>query len=166
MTAMKTTKKELTKKIAELQAQVDAMPDVPSGYWKPEYGDDYWYVDDGFITVDCWTSCCADLFRLSQGNVFCTKEEAQHHRKKLDVIGKIRLAAMEDIAENGEIDWGNHPYKHNIFYNGGLKKWQLSDWRIMFEPTTIYFKTKAAAEKCLADLGDELDVLIGEVIVI
>ena len=167
MTAMKTTKKELTKKIAELQAQVDAMPDVPSGYWKPEYGDDYWYVDDGFITVDCWTSCCADLFRLSQGNVFCTKEEAQHHRKKLDVIGKIRLAAMEDIAENGEIDWsGTYAYNYRLLYHHRSKRWIVSSTVYLQNPITIYFKTKEAAEKCLADLGDELDVLIGEVIVI
>ena len=103
MTAMKTTKKELTKKIAELQAQVDAMPDEPSGDWKPETGEEYWYVDiDGDAMSDYWKGRFSDLFLLSQGNVFRTKEEAQHHRKKLDVLGKMRLAAMEDIAENGK----------------------------------------------------------------
>jgi hypothetical protein len=167
MTAMKTTKKELTKKIAELQAQVDAMPDEPSGYWKPEYGYDYWSVDNGFITVDCWTSCRADLFRLSQGNVFRTKEEAKHHKKKLEVLGKMRLAAMEDIAENGELEWGIHcKRQHRLQYHHKNKRWIVNSAGYVQTPTTIYFKTEAAAHKFCDDLGDELDVLIGEVIVI
>lgn len=159
-----TTKKELTAKIAELQAQVDAMPDEPSGYWKPEYKGRYWYLDaEGDTSSDIWTDDGWDAFRLSQGNVFIIEEGAEHHKKKLDVIGKIRLAAMEDIAENGELDWGKRsPLKYKLHYHTRDKQWIVNLSRYLKNPTTIYFKTKAAAEKCLADLGDELDILIGE----
>ena len=160
-----TTKKELTKKIAELQAQVDAMPDEPSGFWKPKYGEKYWSIFSyGIVHSERWTGDDAELYYLSQGNVFRTEEEAQHHKKKLEVLGKIRLAAMEDIQRNGEIDWGTGTgNKYRIKYHHRNKRWGVSTVGYLYEPTTIYFKTKAAAEKCLADLGSELDVLIGEV---
>ena len=158
-----TTKKELTKKIAELQAQVDTMPDDPSGYYKPEYRDGYYCVlNDGDIVKYRWNGNEWDLFRLSQGNCFRTEEEAQHHKKKLDVIGKIRLAAMDDIAANGEIDWGDDWGKYYLYCEVNEKKWLIASSIGTKRPTEIYFKTKAAAEKCIADLGSELDVLIGE----
>jgi hypothetical protein len=158
-----TTKKQLTDKIAELQAQVDAMPDEPSDYWKPVLEDEYWFVTfNNNTNSQLWQCASIDLYRLSQGNVFRTIAEAKHHKKKLEVIGKIRLAAMNDIAENDELDWGGDECKYYIEYYNVNKKWSVETCIAYQNPLTIYFKTNKAAEKCLADLGDELDILIGE----
>ena len=141
-----------------------AMPDERSGYYKPEIGDVYWLVDsDGDVISTIWRDITVyDIHRLSQGNVFRTREEAEHHKKKLDVIGKIRLAAMDDIAENGELDWGDDKIKYYLFYYHNGKHWSVSHAYMAHHHSTIYFKTKASAEQCLADIGNELDILIGE----
>lgn len=145
-------------------SKLDTKPDERSGYYKPEIGDVYWLVDsDGDVISTIWRDITVyDIHRLSQGNVFRTREEAEHHKKKLDVIGKIRLAAMDDIAENGELDWGDDKIKYYLFYYHNGKYWSVSHAYMAHHHSTIYFKTKASAEQCLADIGNELDILIGE----
>ena len=110
MTTKKELEAQLDKKLAETREEcltlINALPDEPSGYWKSEYKGKYWYLDaEGELKWDIWNDRFDNLYRLSQVNVFRTRAEAEHHKKKLDVIGKIRLAAMEDVAKNGELDW-------------------------------------------------------------
>lgn len=66
-------------------------PHEPKTVWDLKEGDDYWLLNGmAFICSEQWNSCCSDLDRRNQGNVFLTKEEAEFERKRREVVTKVR----------------------------------------------------------------------------
>lgn len=72
-----------------------------SARWRPEIGDSYWYIDMlvGHIyveTKEMWSDSKQDERRISAGNCFKTKEQAE------EVLEKIKKVLMEvhDRSEN------------------------------------------------------------------
>lgn len=57
----------------------------------PQFGDDYWYVDSDTEVMDtAWYDGEYDQGRLSIGNVFKTKEQAEFAVEKLKVEAELR----------------------------------------------------------------------------
>ena len=83
-------------------------------YWKPKESERYYFIDayqEG-IGNDTNDGIDVDDFRLSIGNYFKTKEEAEHMVEKLKVIHELQKFAFENNEK--EIDWNN--FSQNKFY--------------------------------------------------
>lgn len=47
------------------------------GWFKPEKGEEYWYIEDGYVFSYRWHEECEDLYRYKHHNVFRNPKEAQ-----------------------------------------------------------------------------------------
>lgn len=57
--------------------------------WVPEKGDDYWLINsEGTIVSSYYENDSTDEFRLSVGNIYKTKEEAEAYKHKLINLNK------------------------------------------------------------------------------
>ena len=75
----------LKQRISELEEQVKQEKEFP------QYGKNYWYVDDDAEVTDSeWDGGDWDQVRMSVGNVFKTKEQAEFVVEKLKVEAELR----------------------------------------------------------------------------
>ena len=96
--------KALKERIAELEQQAKQEKEFP------QFGDDYWYVDSDTDVLDvAWYGGEYDQGRLSIGNVFKTKEEAEFVAEKLKVEAELRKYSrpFKHGAKNHTINY-NH----------------------------------------------------------
>ena len=57
--------------------------------WKPQYGDEYWYISmNGDVLDNKWTEHITDYSLYYVGNCFATREEALAHAP--EIIEKLR----------------------------------------------------------------------------
>lgn len=112
---------ELKQKIEELEKEVNSPESegIKKGVrWKPEYGEKYYYLDDGGgINYAYWSNDNIDLFRFNTGNCFKTEQEAEDYKENL-----LTKQALKDLAlelNNGvEIDWKSEEQeKHYLYLN-------------------------------------------------
>lgn len=62
-----------------------------SGWWKPKYGDRYYFIDDsGYTREDVWGDNFWDVDRYKLGNVFKTEEAAERYRDYMEAIATVR----------------------------------------------------------------------------
>lgn len=62
-----------------------------SGWWKPELGDKYYFVDNnGYIEASWYDGGVVDADRLAIGNCFKTKDAAERYRDYLKAITTVR----------------------------------------------------------------------------
>ena len=105
---------ELKQKIEKLEKEVNSpeFEGIKKGVrQKPEYGEKYYYLDDGGgINYAYWSNDNIDLFRFNTGNCFKTEQEAEDYKENL-----LTKQALKDLAlelNNGvEIDWENENQK-------------------------------------------------------
>lgn len=79
--------------------------------WKPEEGEEYYFLDDrGFVHKWNWFNCIDSALRYNIGNVFKTEEEAKLAFKK-----RFYATKLEDFARkhNGEF----RGFKHYLAAN-------------------------------------------------
>ena len=109
------TKEEIEKKIAEMEADMEARiaklkeelkkaKDINSTVFIPEYCEEYWRItDDGDICRSWWDKTTIDKNRLALGAVFRTREEAEFEVERLKVIHELRMyAEPRDAVWDGE----------------------------------------------------------------
>ena len=82
----------LLNRIEELEKELLELKELVKQEQKfPQFGDDYWYVDSDTDVLDiAWYDGEYDQGRLSIGNVFKTKEEAEFVAEKLRVESELR----------------------------------------------------------------------------
>jgi hypothetical protein len=115
----------------------------PKGRWVPNIEDCYCFIDDsGDICIKDWTGSKEDKFRLSQDNVFKTKEETEKRLEYLEAV-----AVIKKDAEWFEPDWSDKTQnKYCGWYY--IEKGTLGTyWRPDIYPGTIYFETKEKLEE-------------------
>lgn len=62
-----------------------------SGWWKPKYGDKYYFIDDsGYIKCDTWDNSFWEVDRYKMGNVFKTEEAVKRYRDYWEAIATVR----------------------------------------------------------------------------
>lgn len=126
-------------------------------YWKPKESERYYFIDayqEG-IGNDTNDGVDADDFRLSIGNYFKTKEEAEHMVEKLKVIHELQKFAYENNER--EIDWNDGTqYKHFLVYDTVCKTICV-DYRayIKSEPFNIYFTSFVLAMEAIETIGED-----------
>ena len=124
-------------------------------YWKPKESERYYFIDayqEG-IGNDTNDGTDVDDFRLSIGNYFKTKEEAEHMVEKLKVIHELQKFAYENNER--EIDWNDGILQeYFIFYNHKNDKVDVA-WRGInqFFPFKIYFASQEIALKAIETIG-------------
>lgn len=124
-------------------------------YWKPKESERYYFIDayqEG-IGNDTNDGTDVDDFRLSIGNYFKTKEEAEHMVEKLKVIHELQKFAYENNER--EIDWNDGTQQeHFIFYNHNNDKVDVT-WRGVnqFLPFNIYFAPQEIVLKAIETIG-------------
>lgn len=110
---------ELKQKIEELEKEVNSpeFEGIKKGVrQKPEYGEKYYYLDDGGgINYAYWSNDNIDLCRFSTGNCFNTKQEAEEYKENL-----LTKQALKDLAlelNNGvEVDWKSGEQDKHYLY--------------------------------------------------
>lgn len=82
---------ELNKHIAELKARDEEKPKPPHPRWKPEEGENYYYISDaGGVDIDRWDFDDIDEFRFNTGIVFMTEEAVKFAAERLKVLAEMR----------------------------------------------------------------------------
>lgn len=73
--------------------------------WKPEMGQNYYFVDnDGFVVRNRWDDCSVDRGRFEIGNCFQTKEEAERAVEYLKALAVVRGDATSEFVK-GKDNW-------------------------------------------------------------
>lgn len=120
--------------------------------WKPKEGEAYYLIlTHGFIDYTIYDSDSrADNERLSFGNCFKTREEAEHMLQKIRII--IQLRKLSNISFNDNCK----QEKFVIFYNTENQQIKITQHKFIREiPFNIYFKNKGDCQKAIETIGED-----------
>jgi hypothetical protein len=121
--------------------------------WKPEIGDEYFYVKtNGEIGSAGWDDI-VDKDRYALGDCFRTKEEAKFTVEKLKVIAELKRFAQKHNEE--KIDWNDiDQEKYYFYYNCTYKRFDIN---LVYgtKGNAIYFSSKEIAEQAVKEIGEE-----------
>lgn len=126
-------------------------------YWKPKESERYYFIDayqEG-IGNDTNDGTDVDDFRLSIGNYFKTKEEAEHMVEKLKVIHELQKFAYENNER--ENDWNNFSQtKFYLIYDSEVNN-ILVDYSscTRTHPFNIYFTSFKIAKRAIEAVGED-----------
>lgn len=162
---MKLTKQQALQKIEELKKYIEVEDKKESGYWEPEDGEKYYWID-GYGQVECnewneWNGWAFGHGLLSIGNVFRTEEEAQRELDKLKALTKIRKYIAEHDMEFVP-DWEDEEQRKLYICYDPVEKcfdWVWSSRTQYLAP--FFFASEKHAEQVIEDCEDELKVLFG-----
>lgn len=91
----------LTEWFEEIKEPTDSI------HWKPNFGEEYWYVNYiGNVVCRSWEDASVDFWLLESGNVYRTIEEAEKARERR--LAEVRLRQTSDFKpdfENGNGGW-------------------------------------------------------------
>lgn len=133
--------KSLKQRIAELEQQAKQEQKFP------QFGDDYWYVDSDTDVLDiAWYDGEYDQGRLSIGNVFKTKEEAEFVAEKLRVESELREFSRA-------FKHGGDNYTLNLNHDGG-KIVHVYASESYEELGSLYFESRDKAQQAIESIGE------------
>lgn len=124
----------------------------PNKKWQPKEGKVYYLIlTHGFIDYTIYDSDSrVDNERLSFGNCFKTREEAEHMLEKIKIINKLRELSNGDFYRNCT------EVKYVIWYDSACKEIKINTHEYIRElPFSIYFATKKDAEKAVLTIGED-----------
>lgn len=124
----------------------------PTKNWEPKEGEAYYLIlTHGFIDYTIYDSDSrTDNERLSFGNCFKTREEAEHMLQKIRII--IQLRKLSNISFNDNCK----QEKFVIFYNTENQQIKITQHKFIREiPFNIYFKNKKDCQKAIETIGEE-----------
>lgn len=140
----------LTEWFEEIKEPTDSI------HWKPNNGDEYWYIDDcAGIYRDRWDDESIHFSRYSLGLIKRTKEECEKARdRKLAEVRLQRTSTFKPDFENGE---GGYV----VSYDYINKKLDCSDsfWNDSGEP--VRYATKEDAEKSIKENERDWKIYFG-----
>ena len=116
--------------------------------WDLEKGNEYFYCCGNKVYQAYWCNNeYYDQLRIIVGNIFLTKEEAEKEVERREVEALLLKNGGRRLFDG---------YNHN--YHIGLDDYEKHlKVYILMTPTqgTIYFDTKAQAEKAISEIGEE-----------
>ena len=121
-----------------------------------------------FLRSDCWlikdfySYIKKDNRRTTQGNIFRTKEKAEHERDKREAIFKIKKYIYDNFGycPTDWADWNGGNYKYYIMYRGDYDVFSYEMTNRYKRPTLIgYLKTEEQAEEIINNFKDELRII-------
>lgn len=126
--------------------------------FKPKYDDVYWYInDEGDIFRNYWDNDEYDNQRLSIGDIYRTKEDAEH---ELEVRKALTRICMD--APVWDVDWGKgdqdkygvyYDYYEKLLFTGSFNRCQYS--------TLPFYRTREQAKQAIEDHEDDYKLVFG-----
>lgn len=134
--------KAMKQRIAELEEQAKREQEFP------QFGDGYWYVDsDTDIMYLAWYGGEYDQCRLSIGNVFKTKEQADLAVEKLKAEAELRKYSRT-------FKHGGDNYTFNFNHDEG-KVVHVYASESYEELGSLYFESRDKAQQAIDEVGEE-----------
>ena len=143
---------EAEKQIRDIREELDKLDavKVESRRWKPEYGDDYYYISPGGkVCHDKWSEHNVDFNRYAMGNVFKTEEEAEFEIERLKVI-----AELKEFAEPEDREWNSLDAHYTIIYNHNMGNLSVESWSVL-HVGSIYFESREQAGEAINAVGED-----------
>ncbi len=120
-------------------------------YWMPKKGEIYYTIcDTEGINGYKYINDRYDKEKMRGFNFFKTKEEAEFHAKKIQIINHMAKIASIDPVDNAD----DSTEKWYICYSSIHKDVNVTQTVIAWAPPTI-FKTKELAQKAIEEIGEE-----------
>lgn len=119
----------------------------------PKYGSEYYYIDYE-VCKSAWCDDAIDKNRLSVGNIFKTREEAEFEVERLKVIHE-----MKQFAEPKDYEWDSFNEHYYIYYrfmnymntNDVVEIGHVNSCK----SDEIYFKSEKDAKACIEAVGED-----------
>lgn len=125
-------------------------------YWKPNNGDEYWYIDDcAGIYRDRWDDESIHFSRYSLGLIKRTKEECEKARDRR--LAEVRLRKTSDFKpdfENGNGGW-------MVYYDHGCETLAVCELDYYDDGEIVRYKTRAEAEKSIEENERDWKIYFG-----
>lgn len=118
--------------------------------WEPPYAGKYYYISTAGNTAHDTFDKSVDKCRLSFGNCFKTRKEAQHMVEKINIINKLKELSNFNFGDD------INELKYSIGYDIDTKKvcsTMNRFTRIM--PFEVYFKTATDCQKAIETIGED-----------
>jgi len=143
-------KLEQVLKLVDIIVDMVEVEDTKEQKGFPQDGDDYYFlvseglIDDSFFIVGDSVS----EHRLSIGNCFKTREEAEFEVERLKVI-----AEMKKFAESEDREWDgeNEHWMLYIDTHGDVNY----GYNNLYRYAHIYFETQEKAKECVESIGED-----------
>ena len=117
----------------------------------PKNGEKFYYsLSDGEIDYECYSPTSAiHMDRISMGNCFRTKEEAEFEVERLKVIHE-----MKKFVEPEDYAWDGENYHYYIYYNICSNDIHYGN-TYSYKKDTISFKSLDDAKACVEAVGED-----------
>ena len=145
---------ELKQRAINLKAKPEKSEEPKA--WKPENGENYWYVDDaGEIIETSWDNYRSDQLYYNLGNCFPTEERAEQVAEKFKIL--LKLERYHDMfCPDFVPDWDNaYQEKYYVYYDTYKKQWGWGCLLGYNRSEVTYFDSKETAEKVCDLLNQE-----------
>lgn len=139
-------------KVKEYKALAGMPAEKPNGeIWKPEFGEDYWYIDNGDGEETGYHEGFYDKRVVEFGNYFETKEEAEFHAK----VQKYTNLFRKYVDEHSEpLDWGRDDQdKYYSYYDYRISQIYFDCACRYKQQGTIYASSKEVLEEAISFVG-------------
>ena len=116
--------------------------------WEPPYAGKYYYISTAGNTAHDTFDKSVDKCRLSFGNCFKTREEAEHMAEKIKIINKLRELSNIKFSENKG--------KYFIYYNFRENRVLCTETNYTKSiPFEVCFKTREDCQKAIDTIGED-----------
>ena len=119
---------------------------VNSIHWKPNFGEEYWYVNYiGNVVCRSWEDASVDLWLLESGNVYRTEKEAEKARERR--LAEVRLrqtSTFKPDFENGKGGW-------IVFYDHECETLAIFKIGCYDSGEPVHYATREEAEKSIEE---------------
>ena len=140
---------EVKQKIADIEKKIEEKK-VETGRWKPEKGDEYWYLNGhGSPLRSIWGDNFQDVERYAISNCYQTKEECKFTREKLKVI-----AELKEFEEPKNRAWNGYICHYFIYYNYNSETIAIT-YNVYYKGEGIYFESKEKAKQAIDAIGED-----------
>ena len=123
--------------------------------WEPEIGEEYWTVSRRHsVMFYKWEGNHIDRIESSMGNVFKTKEEAEHHHDKLNFLAEMKM----DFEDNSdEIDWNSgSATKYHIHLRHTNNKLEVGHWNSVRQQGAMLTTNREWLEQYIIDNEEDI----------
>ena len=125
-------------------------------YWKPNNGDEYWYIDDcAGIYRDRWDDESIHFSRYSLGLIKRTKEECEKARdRKLAEVRLQRTSNFKPDFENGKGGWV-------VYYDHACETLAVCEFNDYDAGEPVRYATREEAEKSIEENEQDWKIYFG-----
>jgi hypothetical protein len=151
---LKDTARKLLDKAKELEHP-------KSGYWKPKYGGEYWYIYNCSIDHFSWATGAVDLERLQVGNIYQTEVEARKEVECRKALQRIRKYIHENMpfVPDWKDDDQSKTSVYFSYYDGNL--YACESTADHDQPDNLYLGSHEDGEKLIKDMEEDLLIYLG-----